>query len=257
MASINFIVPVIPYERSFAKALLRYLQTLSSNRQCTRPTNVKYRWKIPDKTHQIFRYEVAVEGDFAEIQSLSVDALEALQHYANGYASQGHNVRKSMLGIVVPAAFLKAIDELNDQIGKVIKFASEKGIPLSANSYIFNSYGSQQEAKMLSELKATLIHWRNGKTPPSVVAEQLHTVLEFLLKRVLLKPNNGDTFVALAVEAGKKNLLSEDERESIISLKNIRRDSKHRGVPVSKKQLLKVIFKSVGVCHRLCAISRN
>lgn len=255
MAGIDFTVPVIPYERSFAKALLRYLQTLASSRQCVRPTVLKYKWKMPDKKHAIHRYKVTVDGDFAEIQSLSIYALEALQHYANGYINKDRNFRRSLLREVVAIALLKAVIELNDQICELVaSFASTKGIPLAANSYIFKSKGSQEEDKILSDLTATLIQWRNKKSSPSVVAEQLHTVLEFLLKRTLLKSNKGSTFRSLAEEAEKMNLISQEELKSIIFLKDIRRDSKHRGIPVSQKQLLKIIVQSVGVCHRLCAI---
>lgn len=252
MASLEFYIPVIPNERNFAKSLLRYIQKIATNRKCTRPTVIKYIWKKPNKNRSVHRYEVTVDGDLAEIQSFCVFALESLHHYANGVKSQSPKIKDSILDKVIPGAFIKSVEEFNCEINKVIQFASDHQIPISSNTYIFQSQGSQQEQAILKDLTSALLHWRNNRIPPTLVAEHLHTSLEFLLKRILPRARD-NSFETLVREAESSGLIIDIERDSIIQLKNMRRNSKHRGSPVSQKQLLTVINMCVGVCHRLCA----
>jgi hypothetical protein len=256
MASLDFYIPVIPTERNFARSLLGYFRKMAAYRKCTRPTVIKFSWKKPGKNRSTHRYQVSVDGDLAEIQSLCVFALESLPHYANGIKSQNPKIKDSLLDKVIAGALIKCVEEFNDEMNKIIQYASDNRIPLSSNTYIFKSNGSQQEQKILADLTGALLHWRNDRIPPSLVTEHLHTSLEFLLKRNLHKANKGVSFETLVRDAESNGLIIALERDSLIQLKNIRRDSKHRGSPVSQKQLLTVINMCVGVCHRLCA-NRN
>jgi hypothetical protein len=251
MADIVFDIPTHPDEREFAHHLLRYAQGLAKSRQCERATELRYRWFKRIEGRRGARYEVVIDGDFAEIQAFGAELSVAVQHYGNGIRAVTPSFRRSLMPEVFRAALYRAIVERSTDFLNITRSAIALGALIRVNSYVFAPTGKAEIDRTLGALTQALIQWRNGTLAPSVLLEQLHTCLEVLLKRVLEAPNRGASFAQLVSGAETASLVSTEESTILLRLKDIRRDAKHRGQTLSARRLQNVLAPAVAVLQRL------
>lgn len=254
MAGFDFNVPVTPNERNYAKTLLRYIQRLAKDRLCTRPTIISFRWSKPNLKRNYHHYIVTVDGDFTEIQAFCMDISWALIHFDYGFRVGAKLKKRSLLSQVIPLSFLKALMEFNDELNALTEEMHKIGIPILPNTYLFKNTGIETVDSILGDLSVCLINWRNGKLSPNTLTEHLHTGIEILLKKTLKKTNRGYSFADLSTMAKDEGIISDDEYSALISLKNMRRDSKHRGQSVTEERLMKILEFSFPACHKLISV---
>ena len=257
MAGFEFAVPTLRAERAYARLLLRYVQALAKHRRCTRPTEVRYRWQDALRSTPYRHYQVLVDGDLAEIQAFCAELGVALYHYSQGVVAVTPKLRRSLLPLVIPAAFLKALLEMSEEMADMTKQVAALGAPLVLNSYIFSRTGNEAVDRQLGAFSQTLVHGRNGRLAAGVLAEQAHTASELVLKRVLNARNRGVTFAKLVSTAEENALITSAESTSLLKLKDMRRDRKHRGQPLSERRLMSVLPATIGVLHRLTAALKS
>lgn len=251
MADVVFDLPTPPAERQFARTILRYAQQLARLRHCERPTEFRYRWCEPSPGERGGYYEVVMDGDFAELQAFSVDLSTAVHHYCNGIRAAAPTWQRSRLPEVFRAALLRAVVERSADFLHITRSATGHGALIQANSYVFAPTGKVDVDHTLGALTQALLQWRNRRLAPSVLLEQLHTGLEILFKRVLGASNRDATFAQLVVAAEERTLVSPEESARLLLLKDIRRDGKHRGQPLSERRLQQVLAPAVAVLQRL------
>jgi hypothetical protein len=129
-----------------------------------------------------------------------------------------------------------------------------EGGPIVTNSYVFSPTGRAQVDRVMRALSQALLHGRNGQLVASVVGEQAHTASELLLKIALGATNRGYSFAKLVKSAETRGLVTHEEADELLLLKNMRRDAKHRGQPISERNLERVQRSVVGVLHRLVSL---
>jgi len=238
----------------FARLLLRHLQHMAILRYCEQPTTVVYRWRKPTKRVPYHNYHVVVDGDFAELQALSKEALTAIQHFGAGFVAAGGASSESIVPKVTAIAFYKATVEMQENLEEIANFTVQKGLSgLLINSYLFGQSGYPQLDQKIQVLSMTLVEWRNHRVDAETVLEQSHTAIELLLKTVLKTQNRGLSFSQLLDAAAHERVLTTQERDKLNILKDKRRDAKHRSQSVREGTLTELLPVAVGVTHRLVA----
>ena len=255
MADFEFLVPVAPIEREFAGLMLRHLQRMATSRLCDRTTQIHYRWYKPKRRVPYHHYRVKIEGDFAEIQALATDVIQAIPHFAAGVTAVNHNWRSSMLPHVIPIALFKATVEFNDEFADFNRQIVRLGVPVLTNSYLFAEVGEQMIDAKLRALTQVLLAWRSNRVKPETVAvaEQIHTTIELLLKQHQRAPNRGISFQEMVEAAHLSQIISKDEVMVLRRLRGLRKDAKHRGQSIGQSALNSILQTCVGVLHRLVA----
>lgn len=254
MAGFDFQVPVEPKERDFAAALLRYLQRLSFQRLCDRPTVVRFAWQRPSRDSNFHHYLVNVDGDFAEIQAFSVDALIAMLHFSSGYIAANSKYRNSMLPMVAPIAFFKRTHEFALDLHDFQSKVYEIGAFVTPNTYTFRQTGTQTVDHVLSDTSGMLLLWRSGHASPPMLVEQLHTAAEVALKRAIGAPNRDVTFANLVSTAEERQIISTKQATALHRLKNQRRDAKHRAQGVGARGLNETVQLVVSALHNIAVV---
>ena len=251
MADLVFDLPTIPDERAFAHSLLRYAQVLAKHRQCSRPTELHFKWHARIPGRRGAHYEVVIDGDFAELQAFTADLSLAIHHYARGICAITPKWRRSLIPDVFRAALFRAVVERSEEFTALTRTAIGAGALVQVNSYVFSLTGKYEVDRSLGALSQALIQWRNNRLVPSVLLEQVHTALEITLKRILSASNRDTAFGQLVSSAAQAGLVSPEELATLLKVKDIRRDSKHRGQQLSDARLQTVLATTIGVLHRL------
>jgi hypothetical protein len=253
MAGFDFPIPVRPDERDLARAVLRHLQRAARYRPCDRPTLLRYLWSKPTAETPYHHYYVAIDGDFAEIQAFAAAAVNDCYHFGEGFIAAKPQFRRSKAAKVVAFALLKRIMEFQNEMQELVGRLGEIGAALSPNSYLFAKSGCAAVDRSCGAASVSLINWRNGREPAATLAEQLHTAAEVSLKEVISAPNRGVPFAKLVSSAREHGVLNEHQAAALHKLKDLRRDSKHRGQGVSERLLADIVSLCVSSLHNIIA----
>ena len=253
MAGFDFIVPIRPDEREFARAALRHLQLAARNRPCDRPTIVRYLWSKPTSSIRYHHYYVSVDGDFAEIQAFSAAAVNDCYHFGRGFIAARPEMRRAKAAKAVAYSLLKRVFEFKDEMEELVTRLGEIGPFISPNSYLFAKTSRDGVDRAIGGASVSLINWRNGREPPGTLAEQLHTAAEVSLKELLGADNRGHSFAMLVTKAHESGALNTNQAAALHRLKELRRDSKHRGQSVPQSALASIVSQCVSSLHSIIA----
>jgi hypothetical protein len=235
MAGFEFEVRVIEKHRDIAKPLLSFIHRLGKERQC----KVRYRWTPPN------HYFVAADGPLPHLQALFFAVFEQLPPCAQGLTS-GHSRTTAVdISYRIVDAYKRGLEEISDTVQ--VAADTLAGVP---NSFFFDPGKATHAKRKLHDLTRSLLLYSEGHLPVDVMAEQLHTVAELLLKRSVPNCKTG-AFSELVRMAADKSHLPKEMEEHLLQLKDIRRESKHRGHSVSADQLNSLLASLIGAIHYL------
>lgn len=153
----------------------------------------------------------------------------------------------------IARALLRAFDEglegiteaIHDEIAPMIG-----GVP---NSIVFDDGSKSHVARLLRALTRTLILDMQGRVSRHTAVEETHTVLENLLRTLLGRGARNSSFAQMVDEAASRSYLSEAEAVGVKRLKDVRRDSKHRGQQSDEGETGRLLQVSVTVIQKLLA----
>jgi len=196
---------------------------------------------------------VIVDGDFAEIQAFSAAAVNDCYHFGEGFVAAKPEMRRSKAAKAVAYSLLKRVLEFKEEMEELVTKLGEIGPLISPNSYLFAKTGRNGVDRAIGGASVSLINWRNGREPSGTLAEQLHTAAEVSLKELLGADNRGHSFAKLVTTAHETGALNANQAAALHKLKELRRDSKHRGQPVPPTALAGIVSQCVSSLHCIVA----
>jgi hypothetical protein len=128
------------------------------------------------------------------------------------------------------------------------------GVPCS---YRFDVGGATDLAGSMQAFSSALVLYHNGQVAPVHLAENAHTAVETLLRRVLGRDSRGKSFEAMVRDAASRSCLTPELVAPILELKTIRRDAKHRGQGVRPEKLQQLLAPILRACHALARAVRQ
>ncbi len=141
------------------------------------------------------------------------------------------------------------IDGVEDMTAALHEIARELGgMP---NSILFDPGRRTHLVAELRALTTILVLHRQGRISLRTVVEEVHTLLERLLRLRLDRRQRNSTFDEMVEAAVTAGALTEEEGDHIRRLKTIRRVSKHRGQNPTEAEVQPLIELSTAAIHKL------
>jgi len=248
VAGFDFTVRCKLATRDVYSALLRYATIIARNMECV----FHYEWQNSNG------YYVTVDGSLRSFQALAFALHDALPAFAGGYASDCNQSALRRCGKIIAQAYTKRLatvtidfhdfaDQLSKGIGQTLTFSSY-WLDVGERSHLM--------AKCRDFLYASQAYHR-GRLPPSHFAEEAHTIVELLLKEALQPLHENFSFEGLTKLAEEQMLINSEQSKALINLKNLRRDSKHRGQSVPLAKMDKLFPRVLDACQALAARIRS
>jgi hypothetical protein len=233
MAGFEFEVKTSEKSRYIARMLLSFVQRLGKERQC----EVRYKWEVSN------HYLVTVDGALPCLQTLCLAVCKELFPYAQGLVS-AHNRRTALdIAYRIVGAYQVGLKEISDTVQTAANTFG--GIP---NSFFFDSGRVTHARRKLYDLTRSLLLYSEGQLVADQLAEQIHTVAELLLKKAVPSCKTG-AFSELVMTAAAEVHLPKKMEDNLLRLKDMRRDSKHRGRCISDEELSSILASLIGAIH--------
>lgn len=237
MAGFDFEVPSTIRQREFVKALLHQSQKLATQRGLT----LKYRWTNDNL------YYVTVDGPLMNMQVIVPMFITTMMVYASTTptTSFSRNEFRRLASRVIDR-YLKGIYEIEELVGDVSM--QLEGEP---NSLAFDVGKSTHLSGKIQSFSDTLVLYIEGRLGPDQIVEECHTILELLLRNALKIGTKKESFESMVNMAIGRRIINSKFRTPLIDLKNLRRNSKHKGQSISEERVQGFIWDSVTACHQL------
>ncbi len=241
MAGFDFEVEISGSQRFLVRALLRELQAFAR----ARGVSVRFRTNAVG-------YHVDVNGSLFETQAIVETSRPFLVGFATGLPRpRGRRTRCSICERVLES-FVSSVSEISTLVDQASDLFD--GVPYS---YRFDIGDATDLAGSMKAFSRVLVLYHNGHLAPVHLAESAHTAIETLLRRALGRDSRGKSFEAMAHRAVKRGYLTAESVGSILELKNIRRDAKHRGQGIRPQKLERLLEPILRGCHELTRAMRR
>jgi hypothetical protein len=246
MAGFDFWVHTPTRRRVLTRNLLFFIQRLGAERGCF----IRFRWETTN------RYYVTADGKLPDLQSLGQIMLDNLVSFAEGHSGPPGPSERARLAERVGMAYLERLIEFSEDLQGLVDSFGKERIHAVPNSFIFDVGNATHLKGKIRNLTHSLLSYREGRMAPDQIGEDCHTVIELLLKAAV--PCDGPmTFAGLVERAHEANYFNDKARNALIRLKDLRRESKHRGQSITPDEMDGLILDVVPTIHSLTKIIRN
>jgi len=175
-----------------------------------------------------YAFYVTVDGPLPAMQMLCFQVELELPAFADGYPKP---VRR--------ATRLRVADQLIDRYTAGVARITQSVLDTSAqfaaipNSLRFDAGDSTELEGVLNPYSHMVTLFWLGFVPATHAVEEAHTAVEVVLKQALGKPKSRGAFFELVAEAKDRGLVTAEQHDELIELKDVRKGIKHRGHGVS------------------------
>jgi hypothetical protein len=243
LAGFDFDVPSRPALRSFLDTAFRYMGRRSNDFGL----EVTRRWRLRQSS-----FYVTVDGPLPAMQSFGAALAIELPAFAAAPQAGTAMVARQAAVRRVWTAYAKGLGRIVDMVDEV-----SEGLHATPHSYFFNPGRATHLRGKLDDLTLTLVSYDLRRVSPSQLGEEIHTVLELLLRESIGASGKEASFGSLVHMAQSQGMLSEEIAVSILELKSRRRDAKHRGQRITEAKVDSVFPDVLAAVHALLSMIRG
>ena len=241
MAGFDLSVSVTAKQRTLMAAILRYAQQLARNHDC----RIKYRWTGK-------KFYITCDGSLPLLQAITHEFAQRIPPFIQGLKSRSRDEMQMRL----LARFLIAYEaSLSEFGGHLEDLSARLGATPNSLQFDFGTIAHLQNRANSFQEAFTAHYYGHISTP--VIVEEGHTLAQLAMKKVLGKEAKRLSFSGMAERCFVERLISQTEKDDLVALNALRRNSKHRGQGIKPERFNSLIESLVSSLHKLARAVRN
>lgn len=252
MAGFVFAVPVPVEDRIYAAALLRYVKRRADKHSVA----FNFAWNAKPKQFLFNHYYISINGDLILVEIFTRHMIDYCDGFSEGYKASDSTFKKSLTPTAFAGSLYIALERFHKKIEGISDLLRSEVGPFNLSSITFKAPKASGLQKSMTALTECFLGYFSNRATSEQVAEQIHSSSEHLMRK-LIDNSAKLTYAQLVDSAKKSSLISIDHATSLIIVKNLRRNSKHRAQNISEEKLGKHFQQVIGATHSLLSVLRQ